>query len=244
MKKVKNIFLILTSVILLAFVIYAFLGPFSRISLVKLKVDEKLKANKIYMTKDQEILSYLNNYKGQWLWSVDLKELVKKLNSIYLEAEIHVVRKFPSQLNVALKKKSTALLLLKEGELFYSVSYEGEIGSPKNIEESFDFPILRGNSFWNDLQLRQRVLSVLSVLPKEGQTFSIQNISEISYNKSNDSLFFHLIFHPFILELKDQPSPKKIKNIDFVLNYLHREKNQGGLIDARLDKKIIVKNPD
>ena len=242
MKRIKNIIFILNSIFLLLFIGYVFLGPFSKISIVELKTDGKLKNIKSYTKQEEKILSFLNSYKGQFLWQADLKKIVKKINGFYLGTEVYVVRRFPNRLIVSLKKKNTALLLLKEGEFFYSVSYEGEIGSQRNREESFDFPILRGSAFWNNLQLRKRVLSILSSLPKKDVFFSIQNLSEISYNKNNDSLFFHLISGHFILELKGQLDSKKIKNIDFVLNYLDQYGHQRGFIDARFDKKIIVKN--
>ena len=244
MKKIKIIFFIFAVIFFLGFIIYAFLGPPFKISSVELKMDQELQTSKSYIAKEEEIVSYLNRYKGQLLWQVDLKDLVKKVNSLYLGAEVYTARRFPNQLSVSLKKKNTALLLLKGGESFYSISHEGRIGAKRNGEESFDFPILRGDSFGNDIQLRKRALSILFSIPKAGQAFSAQNISEISYNKANDSLLFYLIHGHFILELKKQPIPKTIQNIEFVLHYLNQQGEQGGLIDARLDKKIIVKMGD
>lgn len=242
MSKIKSILLIIISAVLFVLVVFAFLGPFSKISSVELKTDQDLKNTSSYAKKEKQILSYLNSYKGQRIWTVDLKALVQKINDLYWGSEVYAFRKFPGQLVISLKKKSTALLLLKAGATFYSVSYEAEIGSLRNTGESFDFPILRGTHFWNSLSLRKKALFILSAIPKEGQVFSVQNVSEISYNKLNDSLYFYLISHPFILELKKRPNSEKIKNINFVLNYLNQQGAQGGLIDARLDKKIIVKN--
>ena len=244
MKETGNVFLKLIFVFLLSFCVYAFLGPFSRISLVDLNIDEKLKIDRFYVKKEKEILSYLESYKGKFLWQVNLKDLVKKTNAFYLGLSAYAVRRFPNRLILVLKKKRTALLLLKDGGDFFSISNKGEIGGERNPEESFDFPILRGELFWDKLQLRERALSILSSIPKKGPFFSVQNISEISYNKTNDSLLFHLISVPFILELKKQVQPKKMKNINFVLNYLFQKDSQRGFIDARLDKKIIVKHLD
>ena len=241
MKKIKIFFFICSAIFFLGLIIYAFLGPFFKISLVKLNRDPELQTNKSYRAQEEEIASYLNRYKGQLLWRVDLKDLVKKVNSLYLGTEVYTARRFPNQLNVSLKKKNTALLLLKGGEFFYSVSHEGEIGAKRTGEESFDFPILRGDSFGDNIQLRKRALSVLSSIPKAGRDFSAQNISEISYNKANDSLLFYLSSGHFILELRKQLFPKAIQNIEFVLNYLNQQGEQGRLIDVHLDKKIIVK---
>ncbi len=223
--------------------LFLMLTPFSKISVIKLQADDKLKSAQSYQLKEKEILSYLESYKGQWLWQTPLKELAKAVSAMYLEADVYTARRFPSRLIVILKKKDTALLLLREGEFFYSVSYKGDIGAKKSLGESLDFPILRGDVFWSDSRLRKRALSVFLSIPKNSRrAFAPQNISEISYNKANDSLFFYLMPGHFIVELAERASLKKAQNIDFVLNYLTQRKAQGKLIDARMDKKIIVKN--
>ena len=244
MKKTGNVFLKLIVIFLLFFCVYVFLGPFSRISLVDVSIDEKLKTDGFYIKEEREILSYLENYRGQFLWQVDLKDLVEKTNAFYLGLSAYAARRFPNRLTLVLKKKRTALLLLRNGGDFFSVSDKGEMGGERNPEESFDFPILRGELFWEEAQLRERALSILSSIPEKGPFFSVQNVSEISYNETNDSLLFYLISGPFILELKKQVQPKKMKNINFVLNYLIQKDSQKGFIDARLDKKIIVKHLD
>lgn len=240
--KIKPLFLIFVSGLLLFYFFYAVLGPLTRVSSIKFSADKQLKSRASYIKKEPDILSYLNEYKGKNLWQVNLKTLVTTLNELYFGAEVYVIRKWPNRLIVFLKPKATALILLKNKEVFYPVSYEGEIGDSINLKDFFDFPILRGKVFWNDLSLRKQVLSVLSSIPKKGEGFSIQNISEILYNKKNNSLMFYLIPGHFTVELQaSSVSPKKIKNINFVLTYLSQRDHQGELIDARFPKKIIVK---
>lgn len=241
MEKIKNIFLGLCFLFLLLFIAYVFLGPLSKISFVDLEVEPRLKAIQSYQTKEDKIVYFLNSHKGQFLWGLDLKKLTKQIHDFYIGMDVHVSRKLPNRLVVSLKQKRAVLLLLKEGKWFFSISSEGEIGAKKQVGESLDFPVLRGDSFWKKPELRRRVLALVSLLPLSGSPFSVQNISEISYNQANDSLFFYLIPGRFILELNDQLFQKKINNINFVLRYLNQEENPGGLIDARMDKKIIVK---
>ncbi len=240
MEKTKLFFLICVSVILL-FLLFCALGPFSKISVVELNVDRELKKVDSYIKKEEKILSHLNSYKGQFLWQVDLKDFVKEANDFYSGSEVYAVRKFPGRLIVFFRKKDTALLLLKDEGMFYSVSHEGDIGKKRELGESFDFPILRGKVFWLDSHLRKKTLSIFSSIPKTGRFFSAKNISEISYNKSNNSLIFYLLSGYFIVELKNGLHQKKIQNINFVLNYLNQKGYQKGYIDARLGKKIIVK---
>lgn len=241
MKKIKNIFLVCLLVSLLGFLFYAFFTPFFKVSFIDVQVNQEIKNIPLYKQQEEKIIQHLNIYKGRFLWKLNLKDIVQELYELYPGAEISVIRKFPDQLIVLLERKQIPLLLLKEGGSFYSVSYEGEIGVKKNSGESFDFPVLRGRFFWDDISLRKRAISVFSHIPKESAFFSGQNISEVSYNKNNDSLLLFLISGRFILELQGPPSPKKIKNIEFVLNYLNQRGEQGRHIDARMNKKIIVK---
>ena len=244
MKNLKNTFLIFAFVCLFFFIVYIFSGPFFKISIIDIKADKGLKKSHFYRAREKQILSHLKSYKGQSLWQVDLKELSDKLDAFYMGAEVYVFRKFPNRLVILLKKKKAALLLLKEPETFYLLFHGGEIGE-KNTEALPDLPILRGQLFWDQPPLRKRALDIVSSIPKNNNhLFSVQNISEILYNKTNDSFLFYTISGHFILELKKPVESKKTQNIDFVLNYLNQRGNKGARIDARFDKKIIVKNPN
>ena len=243
MKKRIQIFTTIVFFVLLFLIfIYAvFLGPFFVISKIQLTVGESLKADNSYPAKQKDIQLYLNKYKGQKLWALDLKTMVKDLARLQPGIELYSRRVFPNQLHVFLDKKHSPLLLLKGEGLFYSVTQEGEISTLKNSFESLDYPLLRGQFFLDQLSLRKQALNILSALPEEGLGFSVKNISEIFYNPKSQSLLFYLISPPFVLELKQPPDLKKIQNIDFVLNYLKLEGRESAFIDARKDKKIIVK---
>ena len=240
MKKI-NFFLITILLGVFVFLTGMLVFSYSKINSIELKTDSKIKAQASYKQVKLKIIDYLERYKGQYLWKVNLKDITKKMESIYLRGEFQVQRKWPHRLVVFLKEETTFLLLLKQNQRFYSVSQEGHIGAEKNRTDSLNFPILREKTLEKSLQLRQRAVTILFELPKTGSFFSMENISEIFYKKSNDSLWFYLVSDYFIVELKKSPSLKKINNIDFVLNYLRKQGRTKALIDARLDKKIIVK---
>ncbi|MDE0092562.1 MAG: hypothetical protein OXN83_04685 [Oligoflexia bacterium] len=240
MKKIK-FFSIAGFFGVIIFLVYVLLFPFSKIHSIDLKTTPEIKKDPLYIQKEPDIVSYLQNYKGQYLWKINLKKIVKKIEAVYLGGDIYIKRKFPNRLIVSLDKEKTSLLLLKQDHFFYSVFYDGNVGSRKSRTDSLNFPILRGKSFETSFQLRRRVLSILSDIPKAGNSFSLENISEIFYNEDNDSLLFYLAEDYFILELQSPPSLKIVQNIDFVLNYLKQQGRTRALIDVRLNKKIIVK---
>ena len=223
------------------FLIGMLVFSYSKINSIELKADSKIRNQASYKKVNPKIIDYLKQHKGQYLWGIDLRDIAEKIESIYLEGEVQVQRKWPNRLVVFLKEETTFLLLLKQNHLFYSVSQEGHIGVKKNRTDSLNFPILRGKAFEKSFQLRQRVLNVFFDLPKTASFFSMENISEVLYKQDNDSLLFYLVSDYFIVELKKPPSLKKINNINFVLNYLRKQDRMEALIDARLDKKIIVK---
>lgn len=240
MRKIKNIFLICLSLSSFLFICYLLLGPFLKISLVEINSSKAIQKSSSYKQMEEELSSLLEKYKGQFLWKVSLKKLAKELKSSYPEFQFHIVRKLPNHLILFLNKKNTALLLFYEGD-FFPVSSTGEIGKKKATEESLDFPILRGRSFWKKSDIRKKALDILFSIPETGPLLSIPNLSEILYNEANNSLLFYLIKGSFIIELNKTLDSEKIKNILFVLNYLDQEKDKRNWIDARSDKKIIVK---
>lgn len=223
------------------FILYVLFFPLSKIHSIQIKTDKGITQTKAYQKKEKELWSYLQKHKGRYLWKVNLKEVAKQAESINLDWELSIKRKYPNQLLVFLNQKKTFVILLADDQTFYSVSHNGSLGNQINRLKGLNFPVLRGKAFEESLELRQRILGLLNGLPRAGQTFSSNNISEILYHKNNNSFLFYLSSQPLILELAGRPSSKKIENIDFVLSYLKKMGREQGFIDARLDKKIIVK---
>ena len=240
MKKAKRIFTVVLLGVFVLLICFLLLSV-SQIHVIDLKASAKIKAQDLYIKNRPKIKTYLETYKGRYLWAVNLKEIAQKAESIYLEGAVQVQRKFPNRLIVFFKEAEPFLLLLKQDRFFYSVSQEGRIGAKKNSLEGLNFPILRGKAFEKNSQLRRKAVKILLALPQTESSFSMENVSEILYNEDTGSLLFYLVSDYFIVELKNPPSLKQIRNIDFVLNYLRKQGRTKALIDAQLDKKIIVK---
>ena len=237
----NRFFLFIVSFALIILPLFIVTALFFNTASIELKVDSQLKQQPGYFTKEYKILSYLNNYKSQQLWRLDLKKILHDIEDMSLGIKVYARKKYPDSLIVFLNKKNTALLLLKTDHTFYPVSHNGELGIKKNLQEIPNVPILRGAPFEQNKALRQKALKLMDQLPAQGSGFSSQNISEVSYHKKHDSFLFYLFTGLLILELKAPLSKQKIKNVDFVLSYLKKIGRQKAFIDARLNKKIIVK---
>ena len=217
--------------------LFLFTKPLS----VELKIDSKLKNQAGFSKKTTQVLSYLKKYKNQFLWQIPLKQIVQNIEQMSLGLDVSAYRKYPNQLIVSLNEKKTALLLLKGDSYFYSVSYDGSLGVKKQTQNIIKAPILRGTSFETEKDLRKEVLQLLELIPKDGQVFSIENISEIHYDKKQSSFLTYLSTRPLAINLNSPLRSQTIKNIEFVLEYLEKEEQKYSLIDARTEKKIIVK---
>ena len=242
---------------------------FSKAEVLELRASPALQQAGGYRRARQKIEDYLKAYKGRAMGRISLKRITEDVSRIYPAAEVHAARRLPRRLTVFLSQGSPLLLLLKGKNVFYSVFSDGTVRAQRGWDQSLDFPLLRGKSFWRRAGLRKRAAALVSSLPKKGWLRS-ENISEILYNKKNDSFVFFLISKNFVLEAGDPMTAQKAKNISFVLNYLDQlndddqkegesqsgaktgrgQKNSaasrggGYRINALLEKKIIVSLTD
>ncbi len=227
--------------VLIFFVLIFYFGlfHFSQIDSIDLKIDPSLTeffANKNF---EKKIKNHLSTYKGKFIWKVNLKKMIEEIKKIYTVGNIYIVRRLPNRVIVFLEKDDPVAIILKNNKDFFSISYDGEIRYKLDYNQSLNFPILRGRNLWRNKKLRKQVMEFLSFLPREG-FLTLESISEIRYNKKNDSFILYLIPENFTVEWKGSPSLKKIQNINFVLNYMGKEGYLNYYVDARFDKKIIV----
>lgn len=210
---------------------------FSQVRVVEVHADSALQDidKKKNFTK---IETHLNSYKGRPLWRVNLKKITHEIKTSYPFGDIHIVRQWPDRLVVFLSQIKPTLLILKKNK-FYSVSYEGEIQLEIQPSQSLDFPVLRGEAFWKNKELRKKAVHFLNSLPEQGLLTS-QSISEINYHKKNKSFLVYLMPYGFLVEWRGELHPKRIQNINFVLNYMQEKGGSSYHIDARFPRKIIV----
>ena len=212
---------------------------FSQIDSVELKIDPSFKNFSSDKNFQKKIEDRLNTYKGKLIWKVNLKNMTEEIKKLHSVGNIYIVRRLPNRIIVFLEKDDFKVIILKNNKDFFPVSYNGEIRSRLDYNQSLNFPVLRGKTFWRDKELRKKIIEILSFLPKEG-LLTAKNVSEVRYSKKNDSFILHLMPKNFIIEWKGLLGLKKIQNINFVLNYMSKEEYPKYYVDARFSKKIIV----
>ena len=235
----KVVLSVLIPIGLVFLLIFGLFSPFAKIKFVELRVDPLLKDTRWTPALEQKFLLHIEGLKNQKIWSVNLNEAVRDLHEISPAVRPRIYRKLPHRLIVVLQKSAPLLLLLRSGGDIHPVSFQGDLRPPLPPDQFMDLPVLRGEVFYKNRALRERAVSLIRSLPDTG-LFVPRNISEITYDRQKQTFIVFLIPGHTALKTKAPPSKKQILNINFVLEYLLKQKMPGRTIDARFEKKIIV----
>lgn len=235
----KHLSVFIISLFFLGILIFAFFFHFTKIEKIDLKIDSQSVDFHISEKTKKKIISELTIYKGKKIWQVDLDNIASKISKNYPALNVHIVRQIPNHIIVFLKQRGSAALLLKDSGGLYTISFDGKLQNQLKTYQALDLPILTGKEFIKNQSLRKKAIQLLSHLPERG-LISSYNTSEVIYNKKNSSFLLILVSNNFTIELVDKASPKRLNEINFVLNYLIQKNIKRSRVDARFDKKIIV----
>ena len=235
----------LSALILTGAISLLFFGVFffsAKVEVVELKMDPQFKDSHWTPKLKQKFLSHINNHKGQRIWTISLDQMARDLRKLYPAAELRIQRQLPDRMIVFLKKSKPLLLLLRNQGEQIPISFQGDLQTPLESDQFVDLPILRGELFYKNPDLRREICSLIRKLPDKGLLIS-KNISEITYDKKRNSFLLFLIPGYTSVEVSPPLSEKQILNINFVLKYLLQRKMTERTVDARFEKKIIVSMP-
>lgn len=188
----------------------------------------------------QQISKSLEDYKGLWIWQVDLNQVISDVLKDKRVSTVKVQRRFPAGLDVEVEPQKAIALILDDNQKWRPIFYDGSVWSEVARETIPDLPILRGSIFLKNDEVRNSIVEVLNQLPETG-IFGRHQISEIEFFK-HKGFVLHLNRPMQVLigdNIKDFKS--KIPRIQKVLSYLESKGMSGRVIDARLSKKVVVK---
>ncbi len=177
---------------------------------------------------------------GQYVWNVDLEKVLSVIEKDLRVKEAKVTRVLPNTIAIHIQPHMpVANILSPNSQKLYPVARDGEIMPPLSAGEALDSPILHGEIFLENLELRKKAIGLLMLLPEEG-LLSLKTASEMTYDKKRG---FELSLSPTGLKvyLGFDEFAQRISQAKRVVDYLDSEKLSGRIIDARFGKKVVVK---
>lgn len=240
MKALSNWLFSIIFLIAIGFVgFYSYQNQLFKVGNIKI---ELLETSSYFANTDlpEKIATTLAEYKDQWIWDIDLKQVMGDVLRDKRVANVKVQRRFPARLDVQVEPQSALALILDDNQKWYPLFYDATVWSEVARDEVPDLPILRGSKFLKNNELRIAATNLLTQLPDSG-VFAKSQISEIEFFK-HKGFVLHLNRPMQVLignNLNDFKS--KVPRIQKVLSYLESKGMSGRVIDARLSKKVVVK---
>ena len=186
-----------------------------------------------------EVEADLLPYQKRLLWQLNIRNIMAKIEKKPWVQEVRVRRVFPDKLEIDLGLQQVGLIFISDRGDRYPISSNGNI-LPRISEKLLpDVPLLRGRKFLDDADLREDALLLSSQLPTTGP-LSRPLLSEIYFNPK---LGFELLLSDsgFRIILGQDNYELKLKRVAKVIEYLTAKNIQGRVIDARYEKKILVR---
>jgi cell division septal protein FtsQ len=239
MKWIRQFVLTLLSVVVGSFLVYSlFSSNVLRVSGVQLELDPVSSDQATFARIRSSLSSQFLQFDGRFLWQISLDELKKLTMSDSRVEALQIHRVFPNQLKVVVRPQKSAFVILESDHSVRAVALDGRLLPSQSLMESDDLPVVRGKLFLKSLKQRQRLVEILSSIPKKGR-FSQVEISEIVRTERGDlKVLLKTDEHVF---LPKEMSSSTSDRIERVLNYLDSRHMQGRVIDARYSKKIVVR---
>ncbi len=172
------------------------------------------------------------------VWQIELTSLRADLMKNNWFKMVAISRLFPNKLSLALDIEAPIALLTNNLEIF-AVSESGALLAPMKSTYLPVLPILKGENFFRNLELRKSAVSLLKDLAINSE-FSPKTIAEMTYSKEEN---FNLLILPSksIVKMSADHVAIKASRIAQVIEYLNSNQMNSRVIDARFSKKVLVR---
>ena len=203
------------------------LGSINNISLNKIQFEkiEKINVSGLNESDNQKLLKEIKNLNLGNIFFINRNEINTIINSNSLVETYDIFKKYPSRIDVKLKKTNFLAKINLDGQLFF-------IGSNGKLTQSFsineDLPFIFGNPNINEFLKFKKII----------------DNSKISYENIKSLFFFRT--KRWDIELKNNILIKLSRdNVEKALNnvYLFLDKENDSskkIIDARIQNQIII----
>lgn len=184
------------------------------------------------------IMEPLEEYKGQAIWKVDLKEIEKTLKNQNWIQTVTVSRRLPSTLLIEIQPKEIVANLVTSPTKIIPVSEDSELLPETSYLKAPDVPLLTGKVFVKNQELRERALALLKELPREG-ALSYETVSEVVSRENNFGI--KTKNSNALILMNSENVSLKAARVSKVVDYLLEKNLDGRVIDSNFTKKVLVK---
>jgi cell division septal protein FtsQ len=178
------------------------------------------------------------------LFSVELKEVVKKLESHPWIEHVQVKKVFPNKILIQIEEKRP-MAIIQLGELYY-IDTKGEIFSPVGEKDDFNYPFLTGltrQTLEKDPEEAKRLinkaLELLRIIHKE-KISPLEEISEVHMEKA---FGIHCFTKAEGVEVKLgwEEFGEKLKRLSLIWSDLRKKGCPAISIDCSDLRRVVVK---
>lgn len=195
--------------------------------------------SQFYIPLIQKLESEMASFKGQSLWSVRLSEVDTILQSQNWVEEHSISRSWPGTLKVKLKPHDVKLLYLSRNGKYYPIIDDGSFLDGVDSRQAPNVVLLDGDVFAQKKELRQKAVSMMKEIPKEG-SFSQKAISEVRYD-TKEGFWMTLVKNGIQVKIGEEQVALKSARVAQVVDYLESHQFDARVIDANLSKKVLVR---
>jgi len=173
------------------------------------------------------------------IWEIDIEKLGALVRADEWVRQARISRAFPNRLEVAIAPRAPVFLLATSRNELLPITADASIVAP--VEDSLlpDVPVLRGDRFLADAEMRRKAVAFARQFPIEGP-LRLSRIAEMSWSQ-NDG--FAILLLPSRTEVKfgEDRIGLKIARVEQIIDYLNAHQLKGRVIDASFSKKVLVR---
>lgn len=181
----------------------------------------------------------LEVHRGQSLWKIDLNQISKQVMSESWIEDVTLTRRFPSKIRVVIQPKQIKMLFLSRQGRLLPIVKDGSYLESVEAKQAPDVPLLVGEMFAAQKELRKKSVDILEAVPLEG-SFSRKTISEIQYDPK-EGYWMTLVKDGIKVKMGEDQMALKGARVSQVIDYMEAHSFQPRVIDANLSKKVLVR---
>lgn len=180
----------------------------------------------------------LEMYRGQSLWSLEMRDLSKTLAAQPWIADHSLSREWPRSVVVKIRPQEVKALYLSGQKSLIPVIEEGRFLAPIEAKLAPDVVVFEGKAF-EDQGFRKKAVKVLDEIPERGP-FSKSTISEMRWSQK-DGFAMTMVKSAVEVKIGEDAIALKAARLGQVLEYLNNRGMHAKSLDANLSKKVLVK---